>query len=194
MSDHRTEHTDKNARPPIQVADLSDAEILARYVDGDRDVFAELVRRHGRYLFAVAYRIVGRSDAEDVVQTVFLNAVRSADGFEGRSAVRTWLHRITVREALNHLRRHPKTASDDLPDDHDEILAADGDVSSFVVSQDLVAELLASLSASTRQMVVLVDLLGYSTAEAARELGVAEGTVKSRRARAFARLARRVQR
>jgi RNA polymerase sigma-70 factor, ECF subfamily len=43
-------------------------------------------------------------------------------------------------------------------------------------------------------MVVLVDLLGYSTAEAARALGVAEGTVKSRRARAFARLAHRVQR
>jgi RNA polymerase sigma-70 factor (ECF subfamily) len=194
VSEHPIEHAEKTGLPPDDDAVVSDAEILARYLGGDRDAFGELVRRHGRYLFAVASRIVGRSDAEDVVQTVFLNAVRSADPFEGRSAVRTWLHQIAVHECLNQIRRHPVTASHDLPDDHDESVAADGDIGEYVVGQDLVTELLASLTASTRQMVVLVDLLGYSTAEAARVLGVAEGTVKSRRWRAFARLARRVQR
>jgi RNA polymerase sigma-70 factor (ECF subfamily) len=193
VSERRPEHEKKIDLSRAEGV-ASDAELLARHVAGDRDAFAELVRRHGRYMFAVACRIVGRTDAEDVVQMALLNAVRSAERFEGRSLVRTWLHRITVNEAINQARRRIGGGFEDPLNDHDEPQATTSDVDAYVVGQDLVSELLDSLSASTREMVVLVDLLGYSTAEAARALGVAEGTVKSRRARAFARLANRVQR
>jgi RNA polymerase sigma-70 factor, ECF subfamily len=175
-----------------RVAD-DDAAILARHLRGDREAFAELVRRHGRYLFAVARRIVGPTEAEDIVQMAFVNALRAADRFEGRAAVRTWLHRITVNEALNHVRGRSARVFEEPLDDVAEPPSSDLEVDSQVIGQDLVSALLAALPPSTRQMVVMVDLLGYSMAEAAQALGVAEGTVKSRRARAFARLAGRVQ-
>lgn len=192
MSEQRQDH-ERNKQPTETTPAVSDAELLARHVNGDCDAFGELVRRHGRYLFSVACGIVARADAEDVVQAAFLNAVRSADRFERRSSVRTWLHRIVVNEALNHIRRIRRAFEDPL-DDHDQPRETAVDVDSHVVGQDHVTELLDALPLSTRQMVVLVDLLGYSTAEAARALGVAEGTVKSRRSRALARLAHRVQR
>jgi RNA polymerase sigma-70 factor, ECF subfamily len=169
VCERRPEHEEKIDLSPVEAV-VSDAELLARHVAGDRDAFAELVRRHGRYMFAVACRIVGRADAEDVVQTALLNAVRSAERFEGRSLVRTWLHRITVNEAINQARRRNGGWFEDPLGDHDEPQAA-ADVDAYVAGQHLVSELLNSLSASTREMVVLVDLLGYSTAEAARARG-----------------------
>ena len=82
-----------------------DAEFLARLRAGDEVAFAMLVRRgHGR-LLAVARRILRSHDAaEDVVQDAFLSAFRNLHRFEGNARLSTWLHRIAVNAALNHLR------------------------------------------------------------------------------------------
>ncbi len=66
--------------------------------------FASLVRDHHRALIALAVPIVGPSEAEEVVQNAWLKAYRAIDGFEGRSAVRTWLSRIVINEARMQLR------------------------------------------------------------------------------------------
>ena len=68
---------------------------LAR--EGDTDAFRRLVEHHSRYLYGVARRVTGSAtDAEDVVQEAWLRAHRQLAQFEGRTDVRTWLHRITV--------------------------------------------------------------------------------------------------
>lgn len=92
----------------------SDREAVARVLGGDPDAFKVLVDRHGRYLFGVALRLVGQArDAEDVVQDALLKAFRQLGTFEGRSDVRTWLHRITVRCAIDAIRaRRPESVLD----------------------------------------------------------------------------------
>lgn len=86
---------------------------LAR--DGDAEAFRSLVERHSRYLFTVAHRLTGDvADAEDVVQEAWLKAHRQLRHFEARADVRTWLHRIAVNCAIDHIRarRHREEGHD----------------------------------------------------------------------------------
>jgi RNA polymerase sigma-70 factor (ECF subfamily) len=87
----------------------SDALAISRARAGDDEAFRELVERHSRAVFRVAYRVTGRvEDAEDVVQETFLRAYRQLDRFEARANFRTWLHRIATNCAVDLLRARPK--------------------------------------------------------------------------------------
>ncbi|MEX0828030.1 MAG: sigma factor, partial [Haliea sp.] len=68
------------------------------------EYFASLVRDHHRALIAMAVPIVGASEAEEVVQNAWLKAYSAIDGFEGRSAIGTWLSRIVMNEERMQLR------------------------------------------------------------------------------------------
>jgi RNA polymerase sigma factor (sigma-70 family) len=69
------------------------------------DVFLALVERHRTYMYNLALRLTGREqDAKDVVQDSLLHAFVHLDRFEGRADLRTWLNRIVVNCALDHLR------------------------------------------------------------------------------------------
>ena len=73
--------------------------------DGAVDVFLALVERHRTYMYNLALRLTGREqDAKDVVQESLLHAFVHLDRFEGRADLRTWLNRIVVNCALDHLR------------------------------------------------------------------------------------------
>jgi RNA polymerase sigma-70 factor (ECF subfamily) len=83
----------------------SDPLVVARARGGDSEAFRVLVERHSRYLFAVAHRLVGNAeDARDVVQETWLKAHRQLARFESRADVRTWLTRIAVNCAIDHIR------------------------------------------------------------------------------------------
>ena len=83
----------------------SDDAAVARARNGDREAFRLLVERHSRYLFRVAYRLTGNAeDAEDVVQDTWLKAHAQLGRFEARANVRTWLTRIAINCAIDHLR------------------------------------------------------------------------------------------
>jgi RNA polymerase sigma-70 factor, ECF subfamily len=83
----------------------SDLLVVARARGGDTEAFRILVERHSRYLFAVAHRLVGNvEDAQDVVQDTWLKAHRQLAGFESRADVRTWLTRVAVNCAIDHIR------------------------------------------------------------------------------------------
>src|ERR1044071_7579802 len=87
------------------MAEVTDAETVERILAGDADAFRLLVDRHGRTLHRLAYRITGSADdAEDVVQEAFIRANRQLASWDGRAAVGTWLHRITVNCAVDLLR------------------------------------------------------------------------------------------
>lgn len=165
--------------------DRSDAELLAAHVAGDRYAFEELFYRHHRQLHRVA-RLTSQSpeDAADALQDAMLSAHRSAGSFRHDAAVSSWLYRIVVNACLDRLRRnktHPTTALDDI--------YPVADRTAQVETAIAVQRALMRLPVEQRAAVVAVDMHGYSVADTARMLGVAEGTVKSRCARARARLA-----
>ncbi len=169
---------------------LGDADLLARHVGGDPDAFGEIVTRHRDRLWAVALRTLGNpDDASDALQDALLSAYRGAAGFRGNSAVTTWLHRIVVNACLDLARRRsarptqplltePGVSAPDVITDRETALA--------------VTDALRSLPTDQSAAVVLVDIEGFSVDEAAQILGVPTGTVKSRCARARARLAQRL--
>lgn len=175
-------------------ATSSDADLLRAHVDGDREAFGELVRRHRDRLWAVALRTIGdREEAADAVQDALLSAHRNAARFRGDSAVTTWLHRIVVNACLDRIRRrqaHPTvplpdgSRSDDRPSGVEPAAPATDHEAALLVRQAL-----ADLPPDQRAAIVLVDVQGYPVAEAAEILDVAVGTIKSRCARGRARMA-----
>ena len=124
-------------------------------------------------------------DASDALQDALLSAHRTAASFRHNAAVSSWLYRIVVNACLDGLRRHKTHPTTELKDDNCPI----GDHASRVDTAIMVERALMRLPVEQRAAVVAVDMQGYSVAETARMLGIAEGTVKSRCSRARARLA-----
>lgn len=172
----------------------TDAELLARHVRGDPEAFSEIVRRHRDRLWAVALRTLGdREEAADAVQDALVSAYRSAHTFQGRSAVTTWLHRITVNACIDRTRKAAarRTSLTDDTERLDQLLEPQESASVPAERADVQRQLVAALAElpiDQRAALVLVDMQGYPVAEAARVLDVPPGTVKSRCARGRARL------
>ena len=169
----------------------SDTELLRRHVAGDGEAFGELFRRHRDRLWAVALRTVGDpEEASDALQDAMISAFRRAGDFRGDSAVTTWLHRIVVNACLDRLRRKAARPAVSAGDEQAfEALAAQG--SDPARATDTRLDLNAALQIlppQQRAALLVVDMLGYSVADAAIILDTSQGTVKSRCARARARL------
>jgi RNA polymerase sigma-70 factor, ECF subfamily len=164
----------------------TDAELLAAHVAGDRYAFEELFLRHQRQLYRLA-RLTSRTgeDAADALQDAMLSAHRSAASFRNDAAVSSWLYRIVVNACLDRLRRNKNHLVVRLEDDAYPVSDPTPRTDTAVVVQ----RALMRLPVEQRAAVVAVDMQGYSVADAARLLGVPQGTVKSRCARARARLA-----
>lgn len=85
---------------------------LSRARQGDRAAFGALVRQYQRRVYATALHILGNhGDADDVAQETFVRAYRGIRTFDGRSDFFTWLYRITVNTALNHVRSNKRSAA-----------------------------------------------------------------------------------
>jgi RNA polymerase sigma-70 factor, ECF subfamily len=166
--------------------DRSDRELLAAHVAGDQYAFEELFYRHHRQLHRLAM-VSSRNpeDAADALQDAMLKAHRSAPSFRHDSAVSSWLYRIVVNACLDRLRRHKAYPTAALEDDACHV----GDPAPGVETAIVVERALMRLPIEQRAAVIAVDMQGYSVAETARLLGIAEGTVKSRCSRARAKLA-----
>ncbi|HEX4747072.1 MAG TPA: RNA polymerase sigma factor [Gaiellaceae bacterium] len=174
-------------RPP------TDAALAERARDGDERAFAELVRAYQGIAFRTAFLLTGSAaDAEEAAQTAFVKAWAALPRFRRGAEFRPWLLRIVVNEA--HNRRRSGQRRDALA-----LRAAAADVSGDAVPSPeaaLVAEerreaLLAAvrrLDERDRDVLVCRYFLELSELETAEALGVRHGTVKSRTARALARL------
>ena len=164
----------------------TDAELLAAHVAGDRYAFEELFHRHHRQMYRLAqFTSHNPDDADDALQDAMLSAHRTARTFRNDAAVSSWLYRIVVNACLDRLRRNKSRPTTPLLDDTGHV----GDPMPRVDTAIVVERALMRLPVEQRAAVVAVDMQGYSVAETARMLGVAEGTVKSRCSRARRRLA-----
>ncbi len=182
-------------RPADDLSALDDRELMSAHLAADPDAFGVIVSRHRDRMWAVAMRTLGdREEAADAVQEALISAYRRADSYRGDAAVSTWLHRIVVNACLDRVRRAKARPSEPLPEhqDHAHILGHrshdTADTAEQTETRQLVLAALRSLSPEHRSALVLVDMEGYSVAEAAQLLGCPTGTVKSRCARARAKL------
>lgn len=114
-----------------------------------------------------------------------LSAHRGAANFRNDAAVTSWLYRIVVNACLDRMRRNKAH----IPIELEEDVYTLEDPSTNVDTSIVIQKALLRLPAEQRAAVIAVDMQGYSVADAAELLGVPEGTVKSRCARARARLA-----
>lgn len=183
------------------LAALTDAELLQRHLDGDTEAFGQLFLRHRDRLWAVALRtLCDPEEAADALQEAMISAFRRAADFRGDSAVTTWLHRIVVNASLDRVRRRTAHAAASMGDEGAlDLLASQGRTSANTDPASLrdtaldVEAALQMIPAEQRAALVLVDMLGYSVADAAAVLDISVGTVKSRCARGRARLLPHVQ-
>ena len=175
---------------------LSDAQLLERHLDGDSEAFGMLFLRHRDRLWAVALRtLCDPEEAADALQEAMISAFRRAGDFRGDSAVTTWLHRIVVNASLDRLRRRAVRPVLPAGDEQafEALVAQDGDPARAADTRLDVDAALRVLPPQQRAALVVVDMLGFSVADAAVILDTSPGTVKSRCARARARLLPHVQ-
>ncbi len=161
---------------------------MRRAQAGDQGAFDELVRRHRDRVWAVVLRLLRDPDeAEDVLQETFVAAYRGLRRFDGRARFSTWLYRIATNAAFDALARRRTARS--LDEEGAPEPASPVDPFEQAGQRRALEAALADLSADFRAAVLLCDVAGLGTGEAAAVLGLPEGTVKSRVFRARAQLA-----
>uniref|UniRef100_A0A7C3V0I2 RNA polymerase sigma factor n=1 Tax=Desulfobacca acetoxidans TaxID=60893 RepID=A0A7C3V0I2_9BACT len=177
-----------------QTTDI-DYALLRRLARGEQDALEELIRRHERRLYNLAYRLLKDPlETEDALQEVFLKAYENAGRFQPFSTVKAWLNRITANHCLNRLReRVPQDSLDD-EDRSPQLPSLTPDPLEALEESDLARRLealLAALPEKQRRALVLKRFGDLSYQEIAEEMGITPGAVDGliKRARQFLRRA-----
>ena len=158
--------------------DEQDRALVRRYLEGQADAAGGLVDRYQRRLFNVALRMLDNvQDAEDVTQTVFLNAFRELRRYDPAYRFFSWVYRMTVNESLNLLKRRKRIVP---LEDELGIPAPGAGPDRTAEAEDRVGQALMRLKPDDRAVVVLRHFVSFSYEEIAAVLEVPVRTVKSR--------------
>jgi RNA polymerase sigma-70 factor (ECF subfamily) len=181
----------------MESPDLSDEEIIRQVIAGNTALFELLMRRYNERVYRAARAIVSNEEeAEDVMQQAYVNAFTHLQQFSGAARFSTWLTKIAVHESLARVRRRGRyEAFDDeasngepllshRPTENPERQAFTGELRS------LLEWAIDTLPPGMREVFVLRDVEGLSTAEVAEALDVSEDVVKTRLSRGRASLRR----
>ena len=169
---------------------FDEARLIADARAGDERAYAAIVRRHTAVAFRVAYAIVRDSgEAEDAAQEAFVKAHRALGRFRRDAAFRPWLLKIVANEARNRVRRRGRQARLAMRAGLHPPAASSEELALDAIGAAELRAAVDRLAAPQRDVVVCRYLLGLSVAETAAAIGIREGTVKSRTARALDRLA-----
>ena len=168
----------------------TEQDLIRKARGGDQQAFAELVMLHADRVYGALRRFgLDAVDADEVAQEVFLRAWRGLGRFEERAQLSTWLYRIAFNEAKRRLSRRTLPRAQPAPegDAPDPVAALPEPVESGPEARALAGELERRLDAALdelpedwRDAVVLRDIEGLSTHDAAEVVGVGEAAFKSR--------------
>jgi RNA polymerase sigma-70 factor (ECF subfamily) len=161
----------------------SDRDLVARSQAGDPAAFDVLYERHAARLYALVCRMVGsRTDADDLLQEVFLLAFRRLGTFRGEASLGTWLYRLAMNRCLDHVRSR-SARNDSVTESLDAARPgspparyAPGAVSPSTLDLE---RAIARLPDGCRAAFLLHDVQGFDHHEVGAILGIAEGTSKS---------------
>ncbi len=171
----------------------ADMALAERCRADEPGAFDELYRANASRLFGLACRMVGRTDAEDLLQEMFLTAHRKLGLYRGESSLGTWLFRLGTNLCVDHLRSRGMRAAqitDGFVDGVEtEAAGTAGPILGVVDRMDLEREL-AELPPGCRAIFVLHDVEGFEHREIGRLLGISDGTSKSQLHKARMRLRR----
>ena len=176
-------------------------EVIERCLAGDQAAWEVIVRTHWRKVFNVAYKFVGRHDeAEDLTQDVFLKIFKSLHTFDRRANFQTWLISVSRNLCIDHyrsVRKERQTIDRDV--DAADLAPASHDVGPYKLAERhdhrlLLRRALEFLAPPLRIAVLLRDIRELSYQEIAEQLGLPEGTVKSRINRGRLELVRQIRR
>jgi RNA polymerase sigma-70 factor (ECF subfamily) len=156
-----------------------DERLVERVLRGDAEAYGELVARHMRRAFSIAWRILEhREDAEDVVQDAFVRALEHIGSRDRARPFSPWFYRIVVNQALNFRRARSVRATEPM---HEQLVATTSSPEHDADNAMLRGRLrsaLAILPERQRTIVQLADLEGFNSSEIADILEVPAGTVR----------------
>ncbi len=163
-----------------------DHELIRACLDGSQEAFAALVKRHEERAFWAAYRVLGDAEAaRDVAQEAFVRVWRALERFDFAMAFTTWLYRITVNLAIDHLRRNKRHKGVDIDlfkegiADESSGQAPDADQGSREIARK-VRRVLETLDEKYRTVLALRDLEGLSSKQISDITSITHATVRWR--------------
>jgi RNA polymerase sigma-70 factor, ECF subfamily len=171
---------------------VDDHDLVIAAREGDRDAFRTLFERYHRRAYALALGVLRhQDDALDVVQDAFIKAHKYLDKFEGNSSFYTWLYRIVMNLAIDHLRKHRRVKPVELDDSRVEEATDDallprilgGNPGRALLDKEIrkrIDQALDELSENHRSVLVMRELEGLSYEEMAAAMSCSKGTIMSR--------------
>src|SRR5262245_55090775 len=175
--------------------------LIQECLRGNQAAWDQIVRQHWRKVFNVAYKFVGRhEEAEDLTQDIFLKVFKSLDTFDRRANFQTWLISVSRNLCIDYYRSVRKERQTiDRGVDPNDLTPASSDAGPMAALEqrdrvELLKQSLAALPEPLRTAILMRDIQELSYQEIAMQLGLPEGTVKSRINRGRAELARQIRR
>ncbi|MGS0674914.1 RNA polymerase sigma factor [Shewanella sp. 0m-4] len=156
---------------------LLESELIDKAKLGDKSAFKQLYQLHHQRVYALCLRITGQvSLAEEATQDCFVKLWQKLPQFRGESQFTTWLHTLSVNQALSSLKKHRSFWS--------RFVSSDTDVQSISDEYEDLDKLLLKLPERARIVFVLHALEGYKHEEVGQLMGIAAGTSKAQYHRA----------
>jgi len=179
---------------------LSDIALIQQTLAGDQSAYADLVKRHQRYVFTLAMRFAKvREDAEEIAQDCFIKAYRSLASFQGQAKFTTWLYSIVYTTSMTFLRK--KRVATDSIDDENTFIQVEEKASAYDINNAENKSRSFYLNQAIEQLLpddAAIITLFYKGEQSLEEIAVALGmeanTVKVKLFRARQRLKEKLER
>jgi RNA polymerase sigma-70 factor (ECF subfamily) len=172
---------------------LNEKQLVDRLKNGDPGSFEFIVREYGSYILTISKRyLASEADAQDAVQDTYIQAFRAIGHFEGRSSLKSWLHRIAVNVALMKIRSN-KRRPVELMTDNSTLFDVNGkrietataitlsleDVTANNNQREMIKAQINNLPETAKNILLLRDIEGYSTEEVSKLLDISLSSVKT---------------
>ncbi len=167
-----------------------ESKLIEQSIKGNVESFESLIRQYNRYVYNIAYRMMGNEeDAKDMSQEALIKAYKAISNFKMESSFSTWLYRIVINTCKDELRKRKEQVYS-LDDEISDNISLKDTLSDEIGNPLLIYEqvelktalnhALEKLSEDNKSVVILKDLLGYSYEEIGEILQIPIGTVRSR--------------